>query len=164
MEGFASYMADDEQSWDKMYLRDAVVNDAIPPISRADFPGFLAYRFGHAVFDFMEERWGEDGIQDFIYELRNTINSRPDRAIERAFRIEPEDFDADFRRWLCRSWSRAGSRSTSGGRSASSAGRTRSSPRRWPRRRAIWWPPSAPSRARSTWCSSTPASAGSCAT
>jgi Tol biopolymer transport system component len=100
MEGFASYMADDEQSWDKMFLRDAVVNDVIPAISRADFPGYLAYRFGHAVFDFMEERWGEDGIQDFIYELRNTINSRPDRAIERAFRIEPEDFDADFRRWL----------------------------------------------------------------
>ena len=100
MEGFASYMADDEKSWDLMYLRDAVVNDAIPPISQADFGGFLAYRFGHAVFDFMEERWGEDGIQDFIYELRNTISLRADRAIERAFRIEPDDFDADFRRWL----------------------------------------------------------------
>ncbi|HSL84040.1 MAG TPA: BamA/TamA family outer membrane protein [Thermoanaerobaculia bacterium] len=100
MEGFASYMADDEGAWEKMWLRDAVVNDNIPPISRVDFQGFMAYRFGHAVFDFIEERWGEDGIQDFIYELRNTIGARADRAIERAFRIEPEEFDTHFRRWL----------------------------------------------------------------
>jgi DNA-binding beta-propeller fold protein YncE len=100
MEGFASYMAEDEQSWEKMFLRDAVVNDRIPPISRVDFGGYLAYRFGHAFFDFVEERWGADGVQDFIYELRNTIGARADRAVERAFRIEPEEFDADFRRWL----------------------------------------------------------------
>lgn len=100
MEGFASYMADDEGAWEKMFLRDAVVNDNIPPISRVDIQGFMAYRFGHAVFDFIEERWGEDGVQDFIYELRNTIGARADRAIERAFRIEPEEFDTDFRRWL----------------------------------------------------------------
>lgn len=100
MEGFASYMAQDEGSWEKMFLRDAVVNDNVPPISRVDFQGYMAYRFGHAVFDFMEERWGEEGIQDFIYELRNTIGARADKAIERAFRIEPEEFDTDFRRWL----------------------------------------------------------------
>ena len=100
MEGFASYMADDEESWEKMYLRDAVVNDLIPPISRVDFGGYMAYRFGHAFFDFVEERWGDDGVQDFIYELRNTIGSRADRAVERAFRIEPEEFDIEFRRWL----------------------------------------------------------------
>ncbi len=100
MEGFASYMADDEESWEKMYLRDAVVNDLIPPISRVDFGGYMAYRFGHAFFDFVEERWGDDGVQDFIYELRNTIGARADRAVERAFRIEPEEFDIEFRRWL----------------------------------------------------------------
>jgi Tol biopolymer transport system component len=100
MEGFASYMADDEESWEKMFLRDAVVNDLIPPISRVNFGGYMAYRFGHAFFDFVEERWGEDGVQDFIYELRNTIGARADRAVERAFRIEPEEFDIEFRRWL----------------------------------------------------------------
>lgn len=100
MEGFASYMAKDEGAWDRMWLRDAVVNDLIPPISRVDFGGFMAYRFGHAVFDFIEERWGQEGVLDFLYELRNTIGARADRAIERAFRTEPEEFDTDFRRWL----------------------------------------------------------------
>ena len=100
MEGMASYMAKDETERDKMYLRDAVVNDRIPSVTRTDFGGFFAYRFGHAVFDFIEERWGKEGFLDFIYEVRNTIGSRVDRAVKRAFKLEPEDFDLEFRRWL----------------------------------------------------------------
>ncbi|MFL6199698.1 MAG: BamA/TamA family outer membrane protein [Thermoanaerobaculia bacterium] len=100
MEGLASYMAKDETARDKMFLRDAVVNDNIPPISRSDFGGFFAYRFGHAVFDFIEERWGRDGFLDFLYEIRNTVGGRPERAVERAFKLEPEEFDLEFRRWL----------------------------------------------------------------
>ncbi|MDY7092595.1 MAG: collagenase [Acidobacteriota bacterium] len=100
MEGMASYMAKDEQSYDRMYLRDAVVNDSIPSITQSGVGGFFAYRFGHAAFDYIEERWGQDGLLDFLYEFRNTIGSRADRAVERAFKIEPEDFDREFRQWL----------------------------------------------------------------
>lgn len=100
MEGMASYYADDESTSDRMFLRDAVVNDNIPPVTSGNVSGFFAYRYGHAVFDFMEERWGKDGVIDFIFEFRNTIGARVGRAVERAFRIEPEDFDLEFRRWL----------------------------------------------------------------
>jgi len=100
MEGMASYMAKDESQRDRMYLRDAVVNDRIPSVARGEVEGFFAYRFGHAVFDFIEERWGREGFLDFIFEVRNTIGSRVDKAIKRSFKIEPEDFDIEFRRWL----------------------------------------------------------------
>ena len=100
MEGMASYMAKDESTSDKMYLRDAVVNDSIPSILQRGTSGFLAYRFGHAAFDFIEERWGKEGFRDFLFEFRNTFGGRADRAVERSFRIDPEDFDLDFRRWL----------------------------------------------------------------
>jgi len=100
MEGMASYMGKDEGPTDKMYLVDAVVNDLIPSITQSGVGGFFAYRFGHAAFDFMEERWGKEGFRDFIYEYRNTIGSQVGRAVERAFRIKPEDFDIEFRRWL----------------------------------------------------------------
>lgn len=99
-EGMASYMGRDEEAREKMFLRDAVVNDNIPPITRVNFQGFYAYRFGHAVFDFIEERWGKEGFRDFVFDYRNTLGGRVDKAIKKAFRMDPEDFDIEFRRWL----------------------------------------------------------------
>ncbi len=100
MEGMASYMAKDEDAYAKMVLRDAVVNDFIPSVAEGDPQGYFAYRFGHAVFDYIEERWGKEGFRDFLYEFRNTLGGRAGRALERSFRIQPEDFDVEFRRWL----------------------------------------------------------------
>jgi hypothetical protein len=104
IEGMASYIAKDESARDRMFLRDAVVNDNIPSVTGTQGGGFFAYRFGHAVFDFIEERWGKEGFRDFLYEFRNSLGSRVDRALERAFRIQPEDFDLEFRRWLRRKY------------------------------------------------------------
>jgi hypothetical protein len=104
MEGMASYKAQDETTKDKMVLIDAVVNDQIPPMTQGDFGGFFAYRIGHAAFDYIEETYGQEGFRDFLFEFRNTIGSQVDRAVERAFNVDPEDFDADFRRWLRRKY------------------------------------------------------------
>ncbi|HEV3077226.1 MAG TPA: hypothetical protein VHB47_22580, partial [Thermoanaerobaculia bacterium] len=100
LEGMASYVGRDETVRDTMFLRDAVVNDLVPPITRTEVPGFFAYRFGHAVFAFIEDRWGHEGFLDFMFEIRNTIGTRVDRAVKRAFKLDAEEFDNDFRRWL----------------------------------------------------------------
>ena len=99
MEGLASFMAQDEDSRDRMVLRDAVVNDRIPPITRNP-QGYFAYRFGHSVFRFMQEKWGWEGLRDFIYEYRNTLGNTVDKALRRAFDIKPDEFDSQFRTWL----------------------------------------------------------------
>jgi len=104
MEGMASYMAKDESTTDRMVLRDAVVNDNIPRMTEQNVSGFFAYRIGHACFDYIEETYGEEGFRDFIFELRNTIGGRIGRAVERAFNVEAEEFDTDFRRWLRRKY------------------------------------------------------------
>jgi len=98
IEGMASYFGDDEVAADKKYMIDAVVNDNLPSVE-AQGGGFFAYRFGHAVFEYIEERWGQDAVLDLLYEYRNTIGSRIGRAIERTFRMDVEDFDTEFRRW-----------------------------------------------------------------
>ena len=98
MEGMASYFGDDEGPGDKKYMVDAVVNDNLPSVEALG-GGFFAYRYGHAVFDYIEERWGKEAVLDLIYEYRNTIGSRIGRAIERTFRMDVEDFDSEFRRW-----------------------------------------------------------------
>jgi hypothetical protein len=99
MEGLASFMGQDEDSKDRMVLRDAVVNDQIPAITQNP-TGYFAYRFGHAVFKYIQEKYGWEGIRDFIYEYRNTLGSSVDKALKRAFEVEPGEFDTRFRIWL----------------------------------------------------------------
>ncbi len=99
MEGLASFMGQDEDSKDRMVLRDAVVNDRIPPITRNP-QGYFAYRFGHAVFTYMQQKYGWEGLRDFIYEYRNTLSNTVDKALKRAFDVTPDEFDTQFRTWL----------------------------------------------------------------
>ncbi|HKO55076.1 MAG TPA: BamA/TamA family outer membrane protein [Thermoanaerobaculia bacterium] len=99
MEGLASFMASDEDSKDRMVLRDAVVNDQVPAITRNP-QGYFAYRFGHAVFAFMQQKYGWEGVRDFVYEYRNTLGSSVDKALKRAFDVTPDEFDSRFRTWL----------------------------------------------------------------
>ncbi|MCZ6650986.1 MAG: hypothetical protein O7D35_09995, partial [Acidobacteria bacterium] len=53
MEGLASFLAEDEDSFDQMAIRDAVVNSLVPRIQELR-GGYLTYRFGNAVFTFIE--------------------------------------------------------------------------------------------------------------
>lgn len=100
MEGLASFMGEDEDSRDRMVLRDAVVNDRIPRVSGQGPSGYFAYRFGHSVFRYMQETYGWEGLRDFIYEYRNTLGNSIDRALKRAFNVTPDEFDSHFRTWL----------------------------------------------------------------
>lgn len=99
MEGLASFMGQDEDSRDHMVLRDAVVNDRVPEITKNP-QGYFAYRFGHAVFKYMQQKYGWEGLRDFIYEYRNTLGSTVDKALKRAFDVTPDEFDSRFRTWL----------------------------------------------------------------
>jgi Tol biopolymer transport system component len=100
MEGMASFFGNDEDSKDRMVLRDAVVNDEVPPITHAQGGGYFAYRFGHAVFAYIQQKYGWDGLRDFVYEYRNTLGSSVDKALKRAFDVTPDEFDTRFRTWL----------------------------------------------------------------
>jgi hypothetical protein len=99
-EGMASYFASDEDAKDRMVLRDAVLADQVPEIAERQIYGFFAYRFGHAVFDFMESEWGRDGVRDFVFEYRGSLGPNIDRVLKRTFNISAEDFDIRFRRFL----------------------------------------------------------------
>ena len=104
MEGMASYFGNDEDDKDRMYLRDAVNADLIPPITRVQISGYPAYRYGHAVFDFIESEWGKDGVRDFIFEFRSFLGRDISVALRRTFEIQPDDFDLKFRRYLRRKY------------------------------------------------------------
>jgi len=100
LEGMASYYGDDEDNKDRMVLRDAVLADQVPEIAERGINGFFAYRFGHAVFDFISAEWGKDSVREFVFEFRNQISANIDKTLKRAFNISAEDFDIRFRRFL----------------------------------------------------------------
>ncbi len=99
-EGMASYFASDEDARDKMVLRDAVLSDQVPEIAERGITGFFAYRFGHAVFDYIESEWGKDGVRDFVFEYRGQLGPNIDRVLRRTFGLSGEEFDIRFRRYL----------------------------------------------------------------
>jgi hypothetical protein len=104
MEGMASYFADDEDEKDRMYIRDAVNSDQIPPITRVNMSGYSAYRFGHAFFDFIEAEWGKDAVRELVFEFRSFLGRDVAHALKRSFEVEPDDFDLKFRRYLRRKY------------------------------------------------------------
>ena len=68
-----------------MYIRDAVNSDLIPPITRVQIEGYPAYRYGHAVFDFIEAEWGKDAVREFVFEFRSFLGRDVAAALKRAF-------------------------------------------------------------------------------
>jgi WD40 repeat protein len=99
-EGMASYYAKDEDNRARMVLRDAVISDVVPSIADPRLDGYFAYRFGHAVFDFVEAEWGRDAVRDLLYEYRTGLSGGIGKVIKRSFGLTVEDFDIRFRRYL----------------------------------------------------------------
>ncbi len=101
MEGMASYLADDENNFDRMVIRDAVVNNFLPPIQAFSTQSFYAYRYGHAAFDFIEQEHGKEGLRNFIYEYRKVLLSNAlEKAVKDSFGYDLEEFDRRFNRYL----------------------------------------------------------------
>lgn len=98
MEGMASYLADDETARDRAYMRDAALTDRVPSI-QAPPRGFLAYRYGHMVFSYIESEYGEDGLRDFIFAFRSSFGGVEKPLLE-LFNLDSEEFDSRFRAWL----------------------------------------------------------------
>ncbi len=99
-EGMASWVADDENNLDRMILRDVAVNGGFNSLGAFGGLSFLAYRVGHAAFEFMEERYGIEGVRNFLWQYRKNITGSVTAAIERAFETEIVEFDRDFRKYL----------------------------------------------------------------
>ena len=105
-EGLADYMRETWDPLDMMMVRDAAITDQIPRMSREeDFIYVsnprLVYNLGHAVFEFIEARYGKEGIRQFLYTFRkNIVGGGMEDIYAQAFRIRPEEFDEAFDKWL----------------------------------------------------------------
>ncbi len=104
-EGLADYMAGVWRPLDLMAVRDAALSDTLPAMSEFVIGGQgtsprLVYNLGHAAFEFIEERWGKEGIRQFLFALRKTVIGGGVDIYEDAFDLPAEDFDAEFERYI----------------------------------------------------------------
>jgi hypothetical protein len=102
-EGLANYMAGYWNPLDLMQVRDAAVADIVPKMSEFEtqpLSGRLPYSLGHAAFEFIESRWGKEGIRQFLFSLRKAVIGGGESAYQEALRLSPEEFDEAFDKYL----------------------------------------------------------------
>jgi hypothetical protein len=103
-EGLSDYMTGYWNPFDLMTVRDAAIADIVP--SMTDFQGVqfadgrLPYNLGHAAFEFIESKWGKEGLRQFLFALRKNVIGGGDTAYQEAFKLEPEEFDEQFDKYL----------------------------------------------------------------
>ncbi|MBN2369202.1 MAG: PD40 domain-containing protein [Vicinamibacteria bacterium] len=106
-EGLAEFIRGEWEPLDLMMIREAAVSDQVPRISR--FEGYgnsgnarFVYNLGHAAFDFIEARFGKEGIRQFLYAMRKGVidGSINNNIYEQSFKMEAREFDVAFEKWL----------------------------------------------------------------
>lgn len=106
-EGLSEYTTGRWSSWSQMLVRDAVLNDRIPEYtesgelySRYPMPRDPAYDFGHAIYDFLEERFGQNSIKDLWQALKNSPLVGRISPLKKAFNLRPHEFNYEFQKYL----------------------------------------------------------------
>lgn len=106
-EGYCEYNTQEWTPWSAMIVRDAALNDRIPELvggghlySRYPLPRQPAYDFGHAIFDFIEHKYGKNGIRDFWHSLKNAPLIGKQDPIKRAFDKSIKEFNYEFKKYL----------------------------------------------------------------
>jgi hypothetical protein len=104
-EGLSDYMTGAWRPIDLMTIRDAAVSDIVPKMTDLEgYGGFsnprLIYNLGHAVFEFIESKWGKEGLRQYLFSLRKSVIGGGEDAYEEAFHLKPEDFDQQFEKYL----------------------------------------------------------------
>jgi hypothetical protein len=104
-EGGAEYERGIWNPLDLMTVRDAAVADIIPRMSQmegyGDFGSVrLVYNLGHALYEFIEARWGKDGVRQFLFALRKSAIGGGSSPYEEAFQMPAREFDQQFEKYL----------------------------------------------------------------
>ena len=104
-EGMSDYMTGVWRPNDIMMVRDAAIADIVPKMSNLQGYGNLGsprgiYNLGHAAFEFMEARWGKEGVRQYVFALRKSIIGGGDDAYQEAFQMSAEEWDTEFDRYL----------------------------------------------------------------
>ena len=104
MEGFAEFATGDWEPFPVVTIVDAVANDMVPQISRTGGliggSGRVPYDFGHALFDFIRDKYGMTGVRKLWWEVKKYRIVRYTNPIKNTFHLEREIFHSQFKHYL----------------------------------------------------------------
>ena len=80
-EGLAEYTSNGWDTQSDMYVRDATINDYLPPIPRLS--GYYAYRGGQSVWNYIVEEYGREKIGEIMQTMKNqrSVNAAFQRSL-----------------------------------------------------------------------------------
>ena len=104
-EGLSDYMTGSWTPLDLETVRDAAVTDTVPKMTKLEnYGGFsnprMIYNLGHAVFEYIESKWGKEGLRQYLFALRKSVIGGGEDAYEEAFKLKAEEFDQGFEKYL----------------------------------------------------------------
>ncbi len=71
-EGLAEYLALEWDTQTDMYIRDATLNDYLPPLTQLS--GFMAYRGGQSFWYYIADQYGRPKITEILQRIKTTRN------------------------------------------------------------------------------------------
>src|SRR4051812_23404041 len=105
-EGLSEYERGQWTPLDLMMVRDAAISDIVPKMTETEAYGnagsarFVPYNLGHAVFEFIEAKFGKEGVRQFVFSLRKSVIGGGEDAYEEALKMKKDEFDQAFERYL----------------------------------------------------------------
>ena len=96
MEGMAEYLSiGPVDPHTAMWLRDAAVEGKLPTIEQLTYdPRIFPYRFGHAIWAYIGQRWGDEAIGALLH---GTMAGGIDKSFRRVLGVTLEQFSDDWR-------------------------------------------------------------------
>lgn len=106
LEGFSEHMRGKWDDFDLLTVRDTVLNEQIPQLQKSgEIRSALggtrsAYNFGHAIYEFLEYKFGRRGIKKFLYSFKSKSLFRGKSDILKVFDYSPKMFNFEFGKYL----------------------------------------------------------------
>lgn len=96
LEGLAEYESLGWDSSSDMYMRDATLNNYVPPISYLS--GFLVYKGGQSLLNFIEEKYGRRKIAELLNKIK--ISRNVEKGFKKSIGIDIEELSKRWHKYL----------------------------------------------------------------
>ena len=96
-EGLAEYLSSGWDTNSEMWIRDMAINGGeFPQIHQ--LTGYMAYRGGQSVWNFITEKWGEESIAEIFYQIKKS--NKIETGFKRALGVDMKKLTEQWHKYL----------------------------------------------------------------